>query len=88
MGQARLRGTQEERVKQAVEAREALEAKIRARREEADRKEMERVAAMSPEDRKRYSQKKHEKFMTRATMLGLIGALDQPDIREKTLFVD
>ena len=76
MGQAKLRGTYEQRSAQA-EQRAAEERAERDRKEAeaaaaAAQAEAERVAAMTPEERERYSNRKHRRHMETAMVMGLL----------------
>lgn len=76
MGQARIRGTKEQRVEQAIEAsceRREQEAIEQATRDEA---EALRVANMTPEEREAHNKRirfHREKMMGIATFLALAG---------------
>jgi hypothetical protein len=71
MGQAKLRGTKEQRVAAAVERDSAA----RAARQRA---EAERLAAMTPAARKAESARKHRARMLTAMLLGVAYALPEP----------
>ena len=64
-------------------ARQAVErdASIRVERErreiEAKAKEAERVAALPPTEQKQYRERKHQRYMARANMLGMLLALSE-----------
>jgi len=64
MGQARIRGTKEERVRQGKEKRLAEEQRLEIARDERDKQEQLRVAAMSPEKRQRM-------YKNRALIIGV-----------------
>jgi hypothetical protein len=80
MGQAKIRGTFEQRSAQAQQR--AAEEHAKRERKEAEVKDAERqrVAAMPPEERKRYSERKHRSYLKTAMLMGtLIGALQDID---------
>ena len=87
MGQAKLRGTFDQRAAQAEQR--AAEKRAERERKEAEAKEAERqrVAALPPEERKRISERKHRSHLMTAVVMGtLIGALqdiDKPSRRGK-----
>lgn len=80
MGQAKLRGTFEQR---AAEARQnAADARAARERKEAEAQEAEhqRITALPPEEQKRISERKHRNHLMTAMVLGtLIGALQDID---------
>ena len=76
MGQAKLRGTHEQRAAQAVQR--AAEERAECERKEAEAKEAERqrIAALPPQERKRISERKHRSHLMTAMLMGtLISAL-------------
>lgn len=78
MGQAKLRGTQEQRVAQAIE-REALARAERDRKKaEADAAEAERIAALPPKQRERVILAGRNRNIRLATWMALAAAMGAP----------
>lgn len=61
----------------------AAEERAERERKQAEAKEAERqrLAAMPPEARKRYSERKHRRHMELAILLGTVASLSEPPIR-------
>lgn len=77
MGQAKARGTLEQRIAQAkvrdaeiLAAREKREAEARAKEDEA-------AAKLPPEEQKRYRQRVHDRHMRTANLVGLLLAMQE-----------
>ena len=81
MGQAKLRGTYEQRSAQAQQR--AAEERAERERQEAEAKEAERqrIAALPPEQQKRISERRHRRHMELAILLGTAAALSEPPMR-------
>lgn len=78
MGQAKLRGTQEQRVAQAIE-RDALARAERDRKEaEAEAAEAQRIAALPPEQRERIMARKRNTNIRMATWMALAATMGAP----------
>lgn len=83
MGQAKARGTREQRIAQAQERDAAMRAERERLDIEAKAREAQRVAAMTPEKRKQYQERKHRGYMARASMVGLLYAMAAARDRER-----
>jgi hypothetical protein len=75
MGQAKSRGTLEQRIAQSKKKCEIADAARLQREDEAEKHEAQRVASMPPDERKQYSERKHRRNMATATMIGMMLAL-------------
>lgn len=62
MGQAKNRGSEEERIRQAIEKKARLEAEKKMMEEEAKRKAQEWWAGLSEEDRKKEIEKEKKRL--------------------------
>ena len=77
MGQAKARGTLEQRIAQA-QLREAEMRAARERREaEAKARKAEAIAKLPPEEQKRYREREHNRHMRAANLVGLMLALSE-----------
>lgn len=79
MGQAKARGSREERIKAAqereAEAKKLLAAMLKEREEVRRRALEEKLAAMTPEQREDFERKEKKNRLTQAQALGLMVAL-------------
>jgi hypothetical protein len=83
MGQAKQRGTRAERIALAVVRDEALQAKKDEERAALEAQERARIAAMPPEERRRYKNRLHQQRMMTATLLGFAYGAMEPFRRVK-----
>ena len=77
MGQAKARGTLEQRIAQA-KVRDAEMLAAREKREaEAEARKAEAIAKLPPEEQKRYRQRLHNRHMQTVNLVGLMLALSE-----------
>lgn len=79
MGQAKARGSREQRIAEA-QARDAEMREAQAKRQaEAAAKKAEAIAQMPPEARARYQQRIHRRHLATANLVGLMLGLSMPE---------
>ena len=82
MGQAKLRGSYEQRSTQAQQRLAAERAERERKEAEAKAAEMKRVAEMPPEQRERYKARRHNRHLMLATAFGMLASMSEPPRRK------
>ncbi len=79
MGQAKLRGTKDERIEQACAVAAEQRRKAEIAKAESDEAERQRIAALPPEQQARIRKRTHDRHAAMAMWLGLgAGMLNTP----------
>jgi hypothetical protein len=83
MGQAKARGTREQRIAQAVYRHQQAEAHALQARKEAERREAERIAKLPPEIRKEVVMRRGKSHLNSILLAGVMASLAVPTERKK-----